>query len=416
VYLIGSDAVLGIWRPDVVAALKTMHPGIIRFGGSTTEQYEWDRAIGPWDDRLTFTTVWGGWEENFVGLDEFVRLCEYVGAEPLICVRWTGKKPEDAAAEVEYANGSIDTYWGALRAKNGHPAPYDVKYWQIGNEVDVSDYGNSVRAFAAAMKKADPSIKLMSSFPTKGLLDAAGPIFDYLCPHHYEVANLVGEENSFKELRGWIGANGGGKDIRVGVTEWNTTAGDFGLTRGILQTLGNALGVSRYLNLMQRYADLVEIANRSNFADSFGSGFVQTGPGWIYESPAYYAQEIYGRAAGAYPLRLERSSKLPWHLQEPDLTASVSADGKKLRIYAVNSTLDPLARGFQLDGFKVGVAGGTIVTIEDHAHAGTSEVMNSRDNPERVSLTSRPAELHGTKFTFTFSPLAITLLELDLRP
>ena len=50
--------------------------------------------------------MWGGWEENFVGLDEFVRLCEYVGAEPLICVRWTGKQPEDAAAEVEYANGS----------------------------------------------------------------------------------------------------------------------------------------------------------------------------------------------------------------------------------------------------------------------------------------------------------------------
>ena len=97
-----------------------------------------------------------------------MRLCEYIGAEPLICVRWTGKKPEDAAAEVEYANGSTETRWGALRAKNGHPAPYHVKYWQIGNEVDVSDYGNSVRAFAEAMKKADPSIKLMSSFPTKG--------------------------------------------------------------------------------------------------------------------------------------------------------------------------------------------------------------------------------------------------------
>ena len=416
VYLIGSDAVLGIWRPDVVAALKAMHPGIIRFGGSTTEEYEWDRAIGPWDDRLTFTTVWGGWEENFVGLDEFVRLCEYVGAEPLICVRWTGKKPEDAAAEVEYANGSTETRWGALRAKNGHPAPYHVKYWQIGNEVDVSDYGNSVRAFAEAMKKADPSIKLMSSFPTKGLLDAAGTTFDYLCPHHYEIADLVGEDRNFKELGDWIAANGGGKDIRVGVTEWNTTAGDFGLTRGMLQTLGNALSVSRYLNLLQRYADLVEIANRSNFADSFGSGFVQTGPGWIYESPAYYAQEMYARAAGAYPLRIERSSKLAWHLQEPDLSASVSADGKKLRIYAVNSTLDPLPRSFQLDGFKAGVAGGTVLTLEDHAHAGTSEVMNSRDDPQRISLSSRPAELRGTQFEFTFSPLTITLLELDLRP
>ena len=416
VYLIGSDAILGIWRPDVVAALKAMHPGIIRFGGSTTEEYEWDRAIGPWDDRLTFTTVWGGWEENFVGIDEFVRLCEYIGAEPLICVRWTGKKPEDAAAEVEYVNGSPETRWGTLRARNGHPAPYHVKYWQIGNEVDVSDYGNSVRAFAEAMKKADPSIKLMSSFPTKGLLDAAGTIFDYLCPHLYEVNDIVTEERSFKQLGDWIGANASGKDIRVGVTEWNTTAGNFGLERGMLQTLGNALSISRFLNLMHRYADLAEIANRSNFADSRGSGFLVTGPGWIYESPAYYAQQMYARAAGTYPLRVERSSKLAWHLQEPDLSVSISADGKKLRIYAVNSTLEPLPRTFQLEGFKVGVAGGTVHTLEDHAHAGTSEVMNSRDDPERVSVVSRPAELRGTQFEYTFSPLTITLLESDLRP
>jgi alpha-N-arabinofuranosidase len=393
-----------------------MHPGIIRFGGSTTEQYEWDRAIGPWDDRLTFTTVWGGWEENFVGLDEFLRLCEYVGAEPLICVRWTGKQPTDAAAEVDYANGSTDTRWGSLRAKNGHPAPYHVKYWQIGNEVDVFDYGNSVRAFAAAMKKADPSIKLMSSFPTKGLLDAAGSIFDYLCPHHYEIANLLGEDRNFQELGEWIAANGGGKDIRVGVTEWNTTGGDFGLTRGVLQTLGNALSVSRYLNLLQRHADLVEIANRSNFADSFGSGFVVTGPGWIYESPAYYAQEMYARAAGDYPLRLARSSRLAWHLQEPDLSASISADGKKLLIYAANSTLDSLPRSFQLEGFKTGSVGGTILTLEDHAHAGTSEVMNSRDDPQRISLSSRPTAIRGTQFEFTFPPLTVTLLELELGP
>ena len=82
VYLIGSDAALGIWRPDVVAALKAVHPGVIRFGGSTIEDYEWTNGIGPWDQRRPFTTVWGGLEENFVGLAEFIQLCQYVGAEP----------------------------------------------------------------------------------------------------------------------------------------------------------------------------------------------------------------------------------------------------------------------------------------------------------------------------------------------
>ena len=233
-----------------------------------------------------------------------------------------------------------------------------MKYWQIGNEVGNPAYNQSVRAFAEAMKTADPSIKLMSSFPTSDLLAAAGTAFDYLCPHHYEINDLAGTERNFQELQDWIGSHREGKDIRVAVTEWNTTAGDWGLTRGMLQTLGNALNVSRYLNLLQRHSDLVEIANRSNLADSSGSGFLLTGPGWIYESPAYYAQELYARAAGSFPVRLERSSPLAWNLQEPDLNASISPDGKKLLIYAVNSTADPVSRNFELDGFAGKATGG----------------------------------------------------------
>jgi alpha-N-arabinofuranosidase len=414
VYLIGSDAILGLWRPDVVAALKAMHPGIVRFGGSTIEDYDWKTGTGSWDERQPFTTVWGGLEENFVGIDEFIQLCRYIGAEPLICARWTGKKPEDAAAEVEYCNGSVETPGGKLRAKNGHPEPYHVKYWQIGNEVDAPEYSSSVRAFAEAMKNTDATIKLMSSFPNPRLLEAAGTVFDYLCPHQYEVGDLAGEARNFEALRNWIASHGGGKDIRVAVTEWNTTGGDFGLPRGMLQTLGNALSASRYLNLLQRNAGLVEIANRSNFADSFGSGFVLTGPGWIYESPAYYAQKLYARAAGAYPLRLERSSTLAWQLQEPDLSASLAADGETLRIYAVNSTLEALTSRVHLQGFQAPVGTGTVYTLEDKEHALTSEVMNSHDQPERVSLTTRQAEFKGSEFEFMFQPLSVTLLELRL--
>ncbi len=251
-----------------------------------------------------------------------------------------------------------------------------------------------------------------SKFPCASRI--SGTTFDYLCPHHYEVENLSKEDSSFRELREWIASNSGGKDIRVGVTEWNTTGGDWGLARGKLQTLGNALSISRYLNLMQRCADLVEIANRSNLADSRGSGFLVTGPGWLYESSAYYAQEMYARAADSFPLHIERSSPLPWDQQEPDLSASVSADGRKLRIYAINSTLNSIRQSFQLDGLKA--AGGVVLVLEDHAHAGTAEVMNSRDDPERISLTSQPTEIRGTRFEFTCRPLTITLLELDLRP
>ncbi|MFN8009403.1 MAG: hypothetical protein U0V70_20705 [Terriglobia bacterium] len=101
-----------------------------------------------------------------------------------------------------------------------------------------------------------------------------------------------------------------------------------GLGRGMLQTLGNALSCSRYHNLMQRYADLIEIAIRSNLVDSFGSGVIITGPGWYYLSPTYYAQVLYSRSAGSFPLRLEHSTELAWQLREPDLSATLSSDGK----------------------------------------------------------------------------------------
>ena len=73
-------------------------------------------------------------------MEEFVQLCRWVGAEPLICVRFTGKTPKDAADQVEYFNGPPASPMGQLRAANGHPEPYGVKYWQIGNELGDEKY------------------------------------------------------------------------------------------------------------------------------------------------------------------------------------------------------------------------------------------------------------------------------------
>ena len=415
IYLIAEDAVLGLWRPDVVAALKAMNPGIMRFGGSMIEEYEWDKSIGPWDSRIPYKTgPWGGQDPNFVGVEEFIQLARYVDAEPLICVRWTGKTPADAAAEVEYLNGGADTKWGRLRVQNGHPQPYQVKYWQIGNEVGGSQYDDSVRAFAEAMRKVDPSIKVLSSFPSSQTLSQGGGYLDYLCPHHYEVADLQTEQGSFDFLKDQISQYAGKKDVRVAVTEWNTTAGDMGLTRGILLTLGNALSASRYQNLMHRYADLVEIAVRSNLSDSFGSGVIQPGQGWMYLAPTYYSQKLYQRAAGTFPLKVERNSNNAWVLQDPDLSATLSADGKTLRVYAVNSTADLEKVHFYLDGLQWPVAGGEVMVLKDRENAGDSEGMNSRNDPERVTSSSLPLKLQGNDFPISFAPFSVTLLELRI--
>lgn len=414
VYLIG-DAVEGIWRPDVVEALQGLKPGVIRFGGTSIEGLEWDRTIGNWDTRAPFTTYWGGLEPNFVGLEEFVRLCRLVGAEPLICVRWTGKQPADAAAEVEYMNGGAQTRWGSLRAGNGHPEPYAVKYWQIGNEVGGLEYERSIAAFARAMRAADPSIKLMSSYPRQGVLAGAEGQLDYLCPHHYEMGDLTGVAREFESLRERIRLQGQGREVRVAVTEWNTTGGDFGLKRGILQSLGNALDCSRYHNVLQRYADLVEMGIRSNLTDSFGSGVIVTGPGWIYRAPTYYAEQLYGRAAGSYPLNVERAGGLPWQLQQPDVSAGIGADGGLLRIYAVNSTAAPLHPTIVLADTGKSVAGARALVLKNREGMPNTEAMNSASHPAAVGIETGDMPWAAARFQFTFAPYSLTLLEIQLR-
>jgi alpha-L-arabinofuranosidase len=415
VYLIDRNAVLGLWRPDVVQALKAMNPGIVRLGGSTIEEFEWSDTIGEWDTRTPFPDPpWGGLQENFVGVEEFVRLVQYLGAEPLICLRWTKRTPQDAANEVEYFNGAANTKWGALRARNGHREPYHVKYWQVGNEVGGPEYDASLIAFGEAMRQVDPNIKISSSFPSHETVRVAGRALDFLSPHQYSVGDLNGTENELKQLQEEIRRDGSGKDIRLSVTEWNATAGDWGLKRGMLHTLGNALVCSRYQNMMHRYSDLIEIANVSNMSHSFAGGQLQPGPGWIYMIPDYNAQLLYQRAAGSYSLRIDRSSSLSFYLREPDLDATISGDGKTLRVYAVNSTPELRDVKFTLPVSFGRVQSAKVFVLGDSNPVPDSEAMNLPDQRHRVATQNRTTELSGREFSYRFDPFSVTLLEIQL--
>jgi alpha-L-arabinofuranosidase len=182
----------------------------------------------------------------------------------------------------------------------------------------------------------------------------------------------------------------------------------------MLLTLGNALSNSRYQNLLHRYADTVEIAVRSNLSDSFGSGMIQPGIGWFYLSPTYYSQKLYQEAAGTYPLKINRNSSAPWQFEEPDLSATISPDGKTLRIFAVNSTAEAEKAHFQLDGFSSPAAGATVTVLKDRDNALDSEAMNTRNDPSRITTSSEAADLKGSAFSFLFEPYSVTMLELKL--
>jgi alpha-N-arabinofuranosidase len=313
---------------------------------------------------------------------------------------------------VEYFNGGPDTPMGKLRVRNGHPEPYRIRLWQIGNERAGKEYEDRLPEFCKAMKAADPTIQLLSSYPTPGVLEKAGESLDYVCPHHYSIADLAGAEADMNRVRDLIRKHAPGRSIKVAVTEWNTTAGDWGPTRAMLWTLENALACSRYHNLMHRHGDLVAIANRSNLINSFCSGIIQTDNHRLYKTPTYHAQRLYSTLAGDRSLKID--SLLPANLA-PDISATLSAKGDVLTLFAVNPTRSEIARPIDLGAFGMAGQEAAVWTLADSRKTGEPDVVNDFSNPNRVVVTESTLRTDSAAFTFRFPPLSLTVIRWSVK-
>lgn len=173
VSLMPADNVDG-FRPDTIALLRQMHAGMWRLpGGNFLSDWDWHNSVGDIDKRPPmFDYAWHAMQTNDVGLDEFMTLCKLIGVDPYITVNAGFGDAQSAGEEVQYLNGSANTPMGAWRARNGHPEPYHVKYWDIGNEpygswqlghTFLKYYVLKHNEFAKAMRAADPSITLLAS-------------------------------------------------------------------------------------------------------------------------------------------------------------------------------------------------------------------------------------------------------------
>lgn len=131
------------WRRDFQDTVRDLAPGVIRFGGLFSRYYRWREGVGPPAKRPRMRNyVWGGFETNRVGTSEFVELCRSVGAAPLFCVNflsdghqefWKEGRAGDAREAsdwVSYANDPDNP----LRKAHGFPEPFNIKFWQLGNE------------------------------------------------------------------------------------------------------------------------------------------------------------------------------------------------------------------------------------------------------------------------------------------
>ncbi len=173
VSLMPADNVQG-FRREVIAALKQLHSGVYRFpGGNYVSGYEWTDAIGDIDRRPPrWDYAWKVMQPNDVGMDEFMTLCKLLDVEPCITVNAGFGDAHSAAHWLAYANGPVTSTMGKLRAANGHPEPYGVKFWSIGNEawggwqlgaMSLEQFEIKHNLFAEAMRRVDPTIKLIAS-------------------------------------------------------------------------------------------------------------------------------------------------------------------------------------------------------------------------------------------------------------
>jgi alpha-L-arabinofuranosidase len=247
---------LGGWRRDVLELVRALKPPIVRYpGGNFVSGYRWQDGVGERDRRpVRFDYAWNVFEPNDVGTDEFIEWCRLLQTEPYLCVNTGDGTPEEAAAWVEYCNGPTDSRYGALRAEHGHPEPYDVIYWGVGNEtygnwqighVDAETYAHECVAFARAMRAVDPRVKLLAvgAMPDRwpdwneAVARIAGAEIDYVTLHHYarderdtpaddayrmtvsapeRIAELIADS------RRAIDANApAGKRIAISFDEWN---------------------------------------------------------------------------------------------------------------------------------------------------------------------------------------------------
>jgi alpha-L-arabinofuranosidase len=195
------------WRPDAIAALKSLRSGVYRFpGGNFVSAHEWRDAIGDPDQRPpTYDPVWRALQPNDIGTDEFLTLCQLLEVEPYITVNAGTGDAQSAAQYVEYANGAVTTPMGQLRAAHGHPEPYGVKFWGIGNEMwgHTYQYGAMLpnqyvfkhNQFAKAMRKVDASITLLASGAMPDTMIGAKESLSFgtnLVPAYFSAADWTG--------------------------------------------------------------------------------------------------------------------------------------------------------------------------------------------------------------------------------
>ena len=439
VSLMPGDAVAGGVRRDVFDKIRALKAAFIRWpGGNVAQDYRWMWGIGPRDERVTWSNL--SWknepEPGDFGTDEFVAFARAVGAEPSITVNVEGRGAtvEEAAAWVEYCNGPATSKYGAMRAANGHPAPFNVRFWEVGNEIwgdwvrghsNAETYARNYNRYAQAMRAVDPSIKLIAVGDNdmnwnRTVLRAAGSKIDYLAIHHYygrreagnDPLNLMARplffERFYRQVQQLLSELGLDGRIKLAINEWGL---DLPIERQY--SMESALYGARLMNVFERSGDLVEMSAVSDLVNGWPGGIIQAGRHSVFVTPLYLVNQLYSEHRG--DVRLASTVNSPTfntsaqgsNVAVLDATVSRTADGKTIVIKAVNtSRTGSLATTITLDG--------TLPAARAHLNTITAPSLataNDFSRPDAISIQTKTIP-SGRRFVVTLPKHSVSVIVL----
>ena len=398
-------------RVDLMQKLAAMKPAIFRVpggnyleGNTYADRFQWSQTIGPIDQRPGhYNSAWGYWSTDGMGLDEYLQMAEEVGSEPVLAVyagyTLTGTSDTgavltadvtDAVNELHYVLDPVTTSWGAMRAANGHPAPYGVKQVEVGNEDFFSStYNTRYPLFGTAIRAAFPSLKLIATSTSTG-----GSGYDVVDDHFYNSPQ-------------WFMANSGHYDAasrtgpKVFVGEWAANTGT--PTNDMISALGDAawlMGLERNSDLvtMESYAPIWANVNGYQWRPDL-IGFDATSS---YGSPSYYAQVMLANQHGTTVVGSAVTGTA-------GLQALVTRAGSTYYVTVVNTLGSANPATISLAGLASVSSTGSATTLA----GSTTTATNSITTPTAIVPVTAALTGLGTTFSHSFPGYSVTVITLS---
>jgi alpha-N-arabinofuranosidase len=428
------------FRKDYIGAMKELKITNIRWpGGNFVMGYNWQDGIGPKNQRpARINLAWGGIDNNHVGTDEWIALNKAIGSENVICVNLGLSTIMDACYWVEYCNYPKGTYYSDLRAKYGHEAPYNVKYWCLGNEVDgepwelgyknADDYVKIGREAAKAMKAVDRSINLVASGSSyyestnkwiewnRKILSGLGDKIDYISVHRYwersddyytymgqsamdfeeKIVVTAAEIENVKVLKNFT------NPIYISFDEWGTFGWNF----------LSVLPIAQCLNAFVRNADVVKMANFTLLTSLLGRDREKG----TFKSPLFHTFKLFsnnclGSSINTHvecdTFNTEKCKGIPYL----DVTSVYAKEKNIVYINVVNRHKDKTISADIINstGTFTGKAETKLLTVD------SLEEPFTYDKQEQYKPVTKEISVNGNKTTCSFPPHSFTQIKANIK-